>query len=347
MFEAMMVPPLLVTSGDPAGIGPDVILTAYHLRQQHDLPPFLVLGDQQALAARVHSLGLDVTLVTSTPETAHQDFTKGLPVWPVPVKRAVQAGHPDPANAEAIINTIRLGVESLHQRRGSAIVTAPIAKSVLQSAGFTHPGHTEFLAELAQTCWGKPVHPVMMIWSPLLAVVPLTIHIPLKAVAEAMTADLLTTCVEIIDRDWLRWFGQSRPRMVLAGLNPHAGEDGRIGTEERDILIPAVQVLQARGFDLRGPLSADTLFHERARATYDIALCPSHDQALIPVKTLAFDDGVNVTLGLPYIRTSPDHGTAFDLAGKTANGHSLAKPDSMIAALKLAHTMRERGGFRE
>ena len=342
-----MVPPLLVTSGDPAGIGPDVIASAYHLRKLHNLPAFLVLADPEALAERIYQLGLDVPLIISTPETAHQDFTKGLPVWPVPVKVPVKAGLPNPANAEAIIHAIRLGVESLHHGRGSAIVTGPIAKSVLQAAGFSHPGHTEFLAELAQTYWGKPVHPVMMIWSPLLAVVPLTIHIPLKTVAEAMTAELLGTCVEIIDHDWQRWFGQTRPRMVLAGLNPHAGEDGRIGTEERDVLIPAVKALQARGFDLRGPLSADTMFHERARATYDIALCPSHDQALIPVKTLAFDDGVNVTLGLPYIRTSPDHGTAFDLAGKTANGHALAKPDSMVAALKLAHTMCERSGFRQ
>ncbi len=341
-----MVPPLLVTSGDPAGIGPDVIVTAYHLRRHHNLPPFLVLGDPDALAARMQKLGLANPVVKATPESANQDFNTGLPVWPVPVKAAVQAGKPDPANADAIIHAIRLGVESLHQGRGSAIVTAPIAKSVLQTAGFTHPGHTEFLAELGQTHWGQPVHPVMMIWSPVLAVVPLTIHIPLSDVSRMMTADLLSTCVEIIDRDWQRWFGLSRPRMVLAGLNPHAGEDGRIGTEERDILIPAVKALQARGFDLKGPLSADTLFHERARATYDIALCPSHDQALIPVKTLAFDDGVNVTLGLPFIRTSPDHGTAFDIAGMTDANGPLAKPDSMIAALKLAQTMRERGGPR-
>ena len=341
-----MVPPLLVTSGDPAGIGPDVILSSYQLRHQHHLPPFVVLGDMEALSARGHRLGLDIPVIASTPESAHLDFDKGLPVWPVSAKSPVQAGYSDPSNADAIIKAIRLGVESLHSGRGSAIVTAPIAKSVLQAAGFTHPGHTEFLAELAETSWGLPVHPVMMIWSPVLAVVPLTIHIPLKSVSEMMTADLLATCVEIIDRDWQRWFGQSRPRMVLAGLNPHAGEEGRIGTEERDILFPAVKALQERGFNIKGPLSADTLFHLRARQTYDIALCPSHDQALIPVKTLAFDDGVNVTLGLPFIRTSPDHGTAFDIAGKTNNGLCLAKPDSMIAALKLAQTMRERSGFR-
>lgn len=339
-----MVPPLLVSSGDPAGIGPDVILAAYHLRYQHDLPAFLVLGDPAVLADRMQSLGLDFPLLASTPEQATEDFAQGLPVWPVPVKAQVRAGKPDPANAHAIIEAIRLGVQTIHQGRGAAIVTAPIAKSVLQSAGFNHPGHTEYLAELAHTYWGRRVHPVMMIWSPVLAVVPLTIHIPLKSVSDMMTADLLTTCVEIIDRDWQQWFGSSRPRLVLSGLNPHAGEDGRIGTEERDILIPAVKALQARGFDIKGPLSADTLFHERARAGYDIALCPSHDQALIPVKTLAFDDGVNVTLGLPFIRTSPDHGTAFDIAGQSQNGHSLAKPDSMIAALKLARTMVARQG---
>ena len=165
-----MVPPLLVTSGDPAGIGPDVIVTAYHLRHQHALPPFVVLGDPDALAARIRQLGLTIPVLVSSPENANQDFDTGLPVWPVPVQAPVQAGKPDPANAHAIIEAIRLGVESLHQGRGTAIVTAPIAKSVLQAAGFTHPGHTEFLAELGQTHWGQPVHPVMMIWSPALAV---------------------------------------------------------------------------------------------------------------------------------------------------------------------------------
>jgi 4-hydroxythreonine-4-phosphate dehydrogenase len=329
--------PLLVSIGDPAGIGPDVILKAYHSRQKHGLAPFIVLGDPDTLASRMQSLGLDTPLINSTPERAEADFAKGLPVWPIPVAKPVKAGQPDPANAPAIIKAIEQGVEAIHQGRGSAIVTAPIAKSVLQSAGFTHPGHTEFLAELGERFWGETRHPVMMIWSPLLAVVPLTIHIPLKEVPEQMTAALLETCVTIIDRDWKTWFGGKQPRMVLAGLNPHAGEDGRIGTEERDVLIPAVKTLQARGYDLKGPFSADTLFHERARAHYDIALCPSHDQALIPVKTLAFDDGVNVTLGLPFIRTSPDHGTAFELAGRGE-----ARPDSMIAALKLADRMRQQ-----
>lgn len=334
-----MVLPLLVTSGDPAGIGPDIILKAYQQRAEQGLPPFIVLGDPEVLANRLHRLGLDGEIVISTPETAGRDFAKGLPVWPVTVQEPVTAGVPSSANASAIISTIKNGVEAIAHQRGSALVTAPIAKSVLQAAGFTHPGHTEYLAELAHDYWGLKVHPVMMIWSPQLAVVPLTIHIPLRSVADAMTAELLETSVEIIDRDWQQWFGGTRPRMVLAGINPHAGEDGRIGTEERDILIPAVKALQARGFDLKGPLSADTLFHAQARQNYDIALCPSHDQALIPVKTLAFDEGVNVTLGLPYIRTSPDHGTAFDLAGS-----GLAKPDSMIAALKLAETMHIRSG---
>jgi 4-hydroxythreonine-4-phosphate dehydrogenase len=194
---------------------------------------------------------------------------------------------------------------------------------------------TEFLGELSERFYQEKAQPVMMIWSTMLSVVPLTIHIPLRQVADAMTAECLEDSVKIIDRDWRRWFSNNvAPRLVLAGINPHAGEDGHIGWEEERILKPAVKKLQERGFDLKGPFSADTLFHAQARQSYDIALCPSHDQALIPVKTLAFDDGVNITLGLPFIRTSPDHGTAFDLAGT-----GKARPDSMIAALKKAHAM--------
>ena len=326
---------LVVSMGDPAGIGPDIILKAYQQRTQQQLKPFLVLGDPTLFRLRAAQLGMAVTITQAEPETAAGLFTEALPILAVGDCQEVHAGHPSQHAAPCIIAAIETGVALIKDNRAGALVTAPIAKSVLQKSGFAHPGHTEFLGELAERFYQQPARPVMMIWSDLLSVVPLTIHIPLRDVADAMTAERLNESVAIIDRDWRRWFsGNAAPRMVLAGLNPHAGEDGHIGWEEERILKPAVKMLQARGFDIKGPFSADTLFHAQARKSYDIALCPSHDQALIPVKTLAFDDGVNITLGLPFIRTSPDHGTAFDLAGT-----GKARPDSMIAALKKAHAM--------
>jgi 4-hydroxythreonine-4-phosphate dehydrogenase len=202
---------------------------------------------------------------------------------------------------------------------------------VLTRASFAEPGHTEFLGRLAQEATGKPVTPVMMLWSPELAVVPVTIHIPLRQVFSVLSTELIVQTGRIVARDLSARFRVARPRLVVAGLNPHAGEDGTLGEEDRDIVAPAVAQLKAEGIDARGPLSADTLFHERARETYDVALCMYHDQALIPIKTLAFDHGVNVTLGLPFVRTSPDHGTAFDIAGT-----GKADPSSLVAALKLA-----------
>ena len=326
---------LVVSMGDPAGIGPDIILKAYHQRLQEHLEPFLVLGCADIFQNRAKQLGLPVNVMQATPENAADLFPNALPVLKVGDCHAVEAGHPSQAAAPVIIAAIETAVALIKDHRAAALVTAPIAKSVLQKAGFTHPGHTEFLGELSERFYQEKAQPVMMICSSLLTVVPLTIHIPLRQVADAMTAECLEDSVAIIDRDWRRWFSKNvAPRMVLAGINPHAGEDGHIGWEEERILKPAVKKLQERGFDLKGPFSADTLFHAQARQSYDIALCPSHDQALIPVKTLAFDEGVNITLGLPFIRTSPDHGTAFDLAGT-----GKARPDSMIAALKKAHAM--------
>jgi 4-hydroxythreonine-4-phosphate dehydrogenase len=215
--------------------------------------------------------------------------------------------------------------------RAAALVTNPVAKSVLYRAGFAEPGHTEFLGRLAQEATGRPVTPVMMLWAPELAVVPVTIHIPLREVFAVLTTALIVKTARIVARDLTGRFGIARPRLALAGLNPHAGEDGTLGKEDETIVAPAVAQLKAEGIDARGPLPADTLFHERARKTYDVALCMYHDQALIPIKTLAFDHGVNVTLGLPFVRTSPDHGTAFDIAGT-----GKADPSSLAAALKLA-----------
>ncbi|HEY2138012.1 MAG TPA: 4-hydroxythreonine-4-phosphate dehydrogenase PdxA, partial [Xanthobacteraceae bacterium] len=219
----------------------------------------------------------------------------------------------------------------------SAMVTNPVAKNVLYQSGFAEPGHTEFLARLATETTGIAVHPVMMLWSPELAVVPVTIHLPLAEVPGRLDRDLIVTTGRIVDRDLRERFGIARPRLAVAGLNPHAGEDGALGREDITIVRPAVERLIAEGIDARGPIPADTMFHAAARATYDAALAMYHDQALIPIKTLAFDHGVNVTLGLPFVRTSPDHGTAFDIAGS-----GRADPSSLIAAIRLAARLAAR-----
>ncbi len=328
--------PLALTQGDPAGIGPELALHAWAGRSASALPPFFVLADPGLLAERAAAVGLDVPMRETTPDQAVSIFDRALPVVPLENSSRAAPGLPDPASAGGTIEAIERAVAAVFDGTASAVVTNPIAKSVLYAAGFTHPGHTEFLGALAERHTGRPVRPVMLIWSEPLAVVPITIHVPLAQVAGLLTRDLVTETARITQRDWMKRFGAS-PRMVLAGLNPHAGESGTIGREDEEVLRPAVEALRAEGLDIRGPLPADTLFHERARAGYDVALCPYHDQALIPVKTLAFDDGVNVTLGLPFIRTSPDHGTAFDIAGR-----GTAKPDSLIAALRLAARMAER-----
>jgi 4-hydroxythreonine-4-phosphate dehydrogenase len=211
------------------------------------------------------------------------------------------------------------------------MVTNPVAKNVLYQSGFAEPGHTEYLAKLAEETTGVPVHPVMLLWSPELAVVPVTIHLPLKDVVARLTSELIIETGRIVAHDLTHRFGIARPRLAIAGLNPHAGEEGALGDEDLAVVRPAVERLRALGIDARGPLPADTMFHAAARATYDVALAMYHDQALIPIKTLAFDHGVNVTLGLPFVRTSPDHGTAFDIAGT-----GRADPSSLIAALRLA-----------
>jgi 4-hydroxythreonine-4-phosphate dehydrogenase len=232
-----------------------------------------------------------------------------------------------------VVASIRQAVGDVASGRAGAVVTNPISKSVLYRAGFEHPGHTEFLAELAAT-GGKRPQPVMMLWSPALAVVPVTIHLSLRDAIARLSSDLIVTTARIAVADLKARFGLARPRLAISGLNPHAGEDGTLGSEERTIIAPAIETLRDAGIDVRGPLPADTMFHDAARKTYDCALCMYHDQALIPIKTLAFDDAVNVTLGLPFIRTSPDHGTAFDIAGS-----GRANPSSLIAALRLAARM--------
>ena len=333
MTEDAGTRPLALTLGEPAGIGPDITLLAWSRRDELKLPPFYLLGDTEFLAQRARTLGLEVSLAEVVAQDARAAFAKALPVVATGKPATARPGEPDTSSAGAALASIRQAVADVRTGHASAVVTNPIAKSVLYQAGFRHPGHTEFLAELAATN-GKAPQPVMMLWSPLLAVVPVTIHLSLRNAIHQLSTELIVDTTRIVAAGLSRSFGLARPRLALSGLNPHAGEDGSLGTEDKAIVAPAIDILRADGLDVRGPLPADTMFHAAARKTYDCAICMYHDQALIPIKTLAFDDGVNVTLGLPFIRTSPDHGTAFDIAGT-----GRANPASLVAALRLADRM--------
>jgi 4-hydroxythreonine-4-phosphate dehydrogenase len=321
-------PPLAMTMGDPAGIGPELALSAW--RDRTTDAPFVIFAAPEVLAAAARRAGLAAPIIETDPAGAKAAFSKGLPVVPLTNRAQDAPGRPSAANAAATIESIERAVEAIRRGEARALVTNPIAKATLYEAGFKYPGHTEYLGALAEA-WGAPAFPVMMIWSETLAVVPVTIHIPLADVAKALTADLIIKTARIVDRDLTARFRVNRPRLAVAGLNPHAGEGGAMGREEITIIKPAIEALRAEGIDAVGPLPADTMFHPKARARYEVALTMYHDQGLIPVKTLAFDEGVNVTLGLPFVRTSPDHGTAFDIAGK-----GVANPASLVAALKLA-----------
>ena len=323
--------PLALTLGEPAGIGPDITLTAWARRAELGLPAFYIHADPQSLARRAERLGIDVPMEIVTPASAAAAFSRALPVVPIGLTASAEPGKPDHTSAPTAIASIDRAVADVIGGAASAVVTNPVAKSVLYKAGFTDPGHTEYLARLSFELTGNPALPVMMLWSPEVAVVPVTIHIPYKDVPEHLTRDLIFETGRIVARDLTERFGIAHPRLAVAGLNPHAGEDGTLGKEDATIVRPAIERLMADGIDARGPLPGDTMFHEAARKTYDAALCMYHDQALIPIKTLAFDHAVNVTLGLPFIRTSPDHGTAFDIAGT-----GKADPSSLVAALKLA-----------
>jgi 4-hydroxythreonine-4-phosphate dehydrogenase len=323
--------PLALTIGEPAGIGPDLTLAVWRRRVELDLPAFYLIGEADFLRSRARLLGLDVPLAVVTPQETAAAFERALPVVPLGLPATAAPGKPDASSAPAAIASIRRAVADVLAGHAAAVVTNPIAKNVLYRSGFAEPGHTEFLAKLAAEATGRTVHPVMMLWSAELVVVPVTIHLPLRDVVSTLTAELIVETGRIVARDLSGRFGIARPRIAVAGLNPHAGEEGAMGDEDRTIVAPAVAQLRAEGIDAIGPLPADTLFHERARAGYDVAMCMYHDQALIPIKTLAFDNAVNVTLGLPFVRTSPDHGTAFDIAGT-----GKADPSSLVAALHLA-----------
>jgi 4-hydroxythreonine-4-phosphate dehydrogenase len=323
--------PIAVTLGDPCGVGPEITLRAWQRSRAETFAPFAVLGDPAVYEALSGSLGDAVPIVpVQEIEEASAAFLHGLPVLALTNPVSAVPGLPDKANAPAIIESIETAVALARAGRASCVATNPIAKHVLYDAGFAHPGHTEFLAALSAAPGSPPPLSVMMLWSEGLAVVPVTVHIPLADVPQALTVDLILATARIVARDLKARFGINRPRLALAGLNPHAGESGAMGREEIDVVAPAIALLRAEGIEASGPYPADTMFHARARAGYDAALCMYHDQALVPIKTIAFDDAVNVTLGLPFIRVSPDHGTAFDIAGK-----GVARADSLIAALRL------------
>jgi 4-hydroxythreonine-4-phosphate dehydrogenase len=325
------VQPLALTLGEPAGIGPDLALSVWHRRSELDVPPFYLVADPDFLKSRAAHLRLDVPVATVTPPTAAAAFGSALPVVAIDIPVTAAPGRPDRSSAPAAVASIRRAVADVMAGSASAIVTNPVAKNVLYNWGFAEPGHTEFLATLIHEATGKTLRPVMMLWSPELAVVPVTIHLPLREIFKQLSVELVVDTGRIVARDLAKRFGLPHPRLAIAGLNPHAGEAGTLGEEDGAIVAPAVARLVADGIDARGPLPADSLFHAQARATYDVALCMYHDQALIPIKTLAFDHAVNVTLGLPFVRTSPDHGTAFDIAGT-----GRADPTSLVAALRLA-----------
>ena len=328
---------IALTLGEPAGIGPDLTIALWRQRFELDLPPFYVIADREFLARRAKLIGTPIAIAASEPADAAAIFASALPVVDVGAAVTAAPGRPDVTSAPAAIASIRLGVRHVLAGEAAAIVTNPVAKNVLYRSGFTEPGHTEYLAALAAEATGKLVRPVMMLWSPELAVVPVTIHLPLAQVPGALDTNLIVETGQITARDLANRFRLADPRLAVAGLNPHAGEDGAMGAEDRAIVRPAVDRLKRLGIAARGPLPADTMFHPAARATYDAALCMYHDQALIPIKTLAFDRAVNVTLGLPFVRTSPDHGTAFDIAGTDR-----ADPSSLIAALRLAARLAAR-----
>ena len=330
---------LALTMGDPAGIGLDVTLLAWGDRIQNNLPPFVLYAAPDAVADRAKALGIAVELAVSDDvgEVA-AEFPSRLPVRRIPIAAPAIAGRSDTANAGATIGAIECAVADVMAGRAAAVTTNPIAKSTLLRAGFAHPGHTEFLAELADRHMpGRRWVPVMMLAADILRVVPATVHVPLASVPALLTPERLTETVRITAAALAADFGIANPRVAVCGFNPHAGEDGTIGREEMDVIAPTLAALRAEGLAVSGPHPADSMFHPEARKRYDAAVAMYHDQALIPIKTLAFDTAVNVTLGLPFVRTSPDHGTAFDIAGT-----GRASPTSLIEALRMAADMAAR-----
>ncbi|NKB51299.1 MAG: 4-hydroxythreonine-4-phosphate dehydrogenase PdxA [Rhizobiaceae bacterium] len=333
--------PLAASIGEPAGIGADCILLAWqaHLAGRiSPLPPFVVVGDPQHLAQRADLLGIKVGIIAlnSVNDWQAADADTSLRCAALQHSFVGSAGNPHQDDASGVVEAIATAVDLVKAERCRAVVTLPINKKSLYDSGFEYPGHTEFLADLSES-WPEisaPLRPVMMLAGPQLRAIPVTIHIPLKDVADQLTTAAIVETAKIAARDLEHRFNIKSPRLAISGLNPHAGEDGALGREDTEIITPAIEQLRQAGIDCVGPLPADTMFHSAARAQYDVALCMYHDQALIPAKALAFDETVNVTLGLPFVRTSPDHGTAYDIAG---SGN--ANPASTIAALRMADQM--------
>ncbi len=320
--------PLAVSLGDPAGIGPEIIVQAWAARAQAGLTPFFVAGGRSVLEAVSSNLGGDVPVIAiDSPADAFAAFEQGLPVLGA-AGCGWRPGIPDRAGAQLAFDSLQQAAALVCAGHASALVTGPIAKARLAEVGFSHPGQTDWVAE---ACGIKPEDAVMMLAGPSLRTVPLTVHVALAAVPALLSAALIERRGAIVAAALRRDFGIAAPRLAVAALNPHAGEEGRMGDEDQRIVAPAIAALRARGIDASGPHPADALFAPHSRATFDVALCMYHDQALIPVKALDFDQGVNVTLGLPIVRTSPDHGTAFGIAGK-----HLANPGAMIAAIRMA-----------
>lgn len=320
------IAPLALTMGEPAGIGPELIFRLWKDRKNNGLKPFVYIGSKD-------NLPLTNLESIETPQEAFEVFGHALPVIDIPLKAPQKVGCIEEKNAPAVVAAIDLAVSYCLDRTCSGMVTGPINKAALYSVGFDAPGHTEYLARLSGLA---DDHSVMMLTAQDLKVIPVTIHVPLKDVAKTLTADKIFHAAMVAAKDLKIRFGIPNPRIAIAGLNPHAGENGTIGIEEATHIMPAIWRLRDHGITVTDPLPADTLFHSDARTQYDIVLCMYHDQALIPVKTLDFWGGVNVTLGLPFIRTSPDHGTAVTLAGK-----GVAKIDSILAATRLAQNMAE------
>ena len=310
--------------GDPAGIGGEIAAAAWRSLRQTG-PEFVVLADPDWMAAYAPAQRVETV--------AQARFADAVPVLPIGLSRPARPGHPDTANAAAIIASIEQAVRLAQAGSVAGLVTNPISKAVLQAAGFPHPGHTEFLAELT----GAAGREIMMLASPMLRVVPVTIHVSLRTALDLLTTGSIVAASRATHAALIADFGVAAPRLAIAGLNPHAGEAGRMGQEEIALIQPAIDRLRADGLDVTGPWPPDTMFTHTARQTYDAAICMYHDQALIPLKTLDMAGGVNVTLGLPIVRTSPDHGTAFDIAGR-----GLADASSLVAALRLADAIATR-----
>jgi 4-hydroxythreonine-4-phosphate dehydrogenase len=324
--------PFVVSLGDPAGVGPEITARAWERRREANLPPFFAVGDTASLRAVWDG---PIRAIDSA-DTAGSAFDDALPVWHVEDSGPLTPGQPTPEGAHCALHSLELGVGLARSGEVQGLITAPVSKDQLYRVGFTHPGQTEFIAD---RCGVGRSNAIMLLAGSGLKVVPITVHMPLRDVADTLTADLIVAKAQATAKGMLRSFGIERPRMAIAGFNPHAGEAGALGREEIETIIPAIERLRDEGFDVTGPHSPDAMFTADARALYDVALCMYHDQALIPLKALYFDEGVNLTIGLPIVRTSPDHGTAFAIAGQ-----GKASPGPMIAAIAMAADIaRNRG----